>query len=146
MIRAVVDPSVLVSAFIGSPEAAPGRLVSAWSEGRFVLIACPELLAELGDVLARPKFAAWSADGRAVAYVAAFAAGSERHPDPAEVIASVRDPADDYLVALAREAHADSLVSLDRDLLDAGLTDLATERPDAFLGRLREPSSEQTSG
>ncbi len=123
MIRAVVDPSVLVSAFIGAPEAAPGRLVTAWSEGRFFLIACPELFAELGDVLARPKFARWSADGRAAAYVAAFAAGSERHPDPADVI-----------------------VSLDRDLLDAGLTDLATERPAAFLGRLPEPSSEQTSG
>jgi len=146
VIRAVVDPSVLVSAFIGATEAAPGRLVTAWSEARFVLIACPELLAELGDVLGRPKFAAWSADGRAVAYVAAFAAGSERHPDPAEVIASVRDPADDYLVALAREAHADSLVSLDRDLLDAGLTDIATERPAACLARLRESSSQQTSG
>lgn len=91
-------------------------------------------MAELGDVLARPKFAEWSADGRAAAYVAAFAAGSERHPDPADVIASVRDPADDYLVALAREAHADALVSLDRDLLDAGLTDIATEDRDEGPG------------
>ncbi len=55
MIRAVVDPSVLVSAFIGDPDAAPGRLV-------------------------------------------------------------------------------------DRDLLDAGLTDIAIERPAALLARLREPS------
>ncbi|PZS23165.1 MAG: hypothetical protein DLM61_24455, partial [Pseudonocardiales bacterium] len=50
-----------------------------------------------------------------------------------------------YLVALAREARTDAQVSLDRDLLDAGLTDPAIERPAAFLGRLREPSSEQTS-
>ncbi len=146
MIHAVVDPSVLVSAFIGDPDAAPGRLVTAWSEGRLVLIACPEPLAELDDVLARPKFVRWSADGRAVAYVAAFAAGSERRPDPAEVSPSVRDPADDYLVALAREAHADVLVSLDRDLLDAGLTDIAIERPAAFLARLLEPPGGQTPG
>ncbi len=58
-------------------------------------------------MLARPKFARWSADGRAAAYVAAFTAGSERHPGLTEVSPSVRDPADDYLVALAREAHAD---------------------------------------
>ena len=140
MIRAVVDPSVLVSAFIGDPDAAPGRLVTAWSEHLFVLIACPELLAELDEVLARPKFARWSANGRAAAYVAAFTARSERHPGLAEVSPSVRDPADDYLVALAREAHADALVSLDRDLLDAGLTDIAIERPAALLERLRESS------
>ena len=95
MIRAVVDPSVRVSAFIGDPDAAPGRPVTA---------------------------------------------GSERHPGLAEVSPSVRDPADDYLVALAREAHADALVSLDRDLLDAGLTDIAIERPAALLERLRESS------
>lgn len=146
MIRAVVDPSVLVSAFIGDPHAAPGRLVSAWSECLFIMITCPQLSAELWDVLARPKFAPWSADGRAAAYVAAFAAGGERHPDPVEVIASVRDPADDYLIALARGAHADALVSLDRDLLDANLKDISIERPAAFLGRLREPSSWQRPG
>lgn len=144
MIRAVVDSSVLASAFIGNPDARPSRLVTARSEHHFVLIACPELLAELRDVLARPKFARWSADGRAVAYVAAFAAASDRHPDPTEATASVRGPADDYLVAFAREADVDALVSLDRDLLDAGLTDIAIERPAAFLGRLPEPSSEQT--
>jgi len=65
VIRAVVDSSVLASAFIGNPDARPGRLVTARREHHFVLIACPELLAELGDVLARPKFARWSTDGRA---------------------------------------------------------------------------------
>jgi len=51
-----------------------------------------------------------------------------------------------FVVALAREADADALVSLDRDLRDAGLTDIAIDRPAAFLGRLPEPSIEQTPG
>jgi hypothetical protein len=34
--RAVVDPSVLVSAFLGNPEAGPGQLITAWRDDRFV--------------------------------------------------------------------------------------------------------------
>jgi len=57
VIRAVVYPSVLVSAFIGSPEAGPGKLVDAWRDGRFVMIVSPLLLTELAETLGRPKFA-----------------------------------------------------------------------------------------
>lgn len=39
MKRAVVDPSVLVSAFVGSPAAGPGQLVAAWRDHRFVALA-----------------------------------------------------------------------------------------------------------
>ena len=70
MIRAVVDPSVLISAFIGDPEAGPGRLVDAWRDRRFALVVSPLLLAELDEVLSRPKFARWAGDGRGDAYVA----------------------------------------------------------------------------
>ena len=63
MIRVVVDPSVFVSAFIGDPEAGPGRLVDAWRDHRFVLVVSPLLLAELEEVLLRPKFARWAGDG-----------------------------------------------------------------------------------
>jgi len=38
VIRAVIDTSVLVSAFIGQPAAAPARLVDAWRDGRVVFI------------------------------------------------------------------------------------------------------------
>jgi hypothetical protein len=57
LIRAVVDPSVLVSAFIGDPAAGPGQLVEAWCDRRFALVVSPLLLAELDEVLLRPKFA-----------------------------------------------------------------------------------------
>ncbi len=53
MKRAVLDVSVLVSAFIGSPTAAPAQLLEAWFEERFALIISPRLMGELTDVLGR---------------------------------------------------------------------------------------------
>lgn len=72
MTRAVVDTSVLVSALIGDPDAGPGRLVDAWREQRFVLVVSPNLLAELREVLARPKLERWAGEGRGQAYVETY--------------------------------------------------------------------------
>lgn len=128
-----------MSAFIGDPRAGPAQLVEAWRDRRFVLVVSPLLLAELGDVLARPKFARWAADGRGAAYVAGFGARSEHQTDPVESpLPGVRDPDDDYLIALMLEAQADVLVSLDRDLLDAQLDDLDVIDPAVFVGRLEK--------
>jgi uncharacterized protein len=135
--RGVVDPSVLVSAFVGNPDAGPGQLVAAWREHRFVMVVSPQLLAELGEVLARPKFQRWASDDRASAYVAAFAAQGEHHVDPEDDAGGhVRDPDDDYLVALAQTAKVDAIVSLDRDLLDAQLDRMAVVDPIRFLRSL----------
>ncbi|MHB1537555.1 MAG: putative toxin-antitoxin system toxin component, PIN family [Solirubrobacteraceae bacterium] len=139
MIRAVVDSSVLVSAFIGDPEAGPGRLITAWRDRRFVIVVSPLLLDELTDVLGRPKFERWSSQGRGRAYIAALRARSELRSDvpPAQPI-EVRDPDDHYLVALSREAEVDYLVSVDRDLLDAEL-DLPVVDPAMFVAGLHDP-------
>jgi putative PIN family toxin of toxin-antitoxin system len=137
VIRAVVDTSVLVSAFVGDPDAGPGQLVDAWREQRFVLVVSPHLLDELSDVLTRPKLERWAAEGRAQAYVDGFAARSEEHADPDQSSPSgLRDPDDDYLVALMRSSGADMLVSVDRDLLDAQLADVTVLDPAKFLDRL----------
>lgn len=139
MIRAVVDPSVLVSAFIGDPEAGPGRLVTAWRDRRFVLVVSPLLLDELTGVLGRPKFDRWASQGRAPAYIEALRARSEHRSDvPSAQPVEVRDPDDHYLVALAREAQADYLVSVDRDLLDAEL-DVSVVDPAVFVAGLHDP-------
>jgi putative PIN family toxin of toxin-antitoxin system len=134
--RAVVDPSVLVSAFVGNPDAGPGQLVGAWREHRFTMIVSPQLISELGEVLARPKFTRWSSNDRNVAYVAAFDAQSEHHADPDDAGGHVRDPDDDYLVALARTAEVDAIISLDNDLLDASLDGIAVMDPIRFLADL----------
>jgi putative PIN family toxin of toxin-antitoxin system len=136
LIRAVVDPSVLVSAFIGDPDAGPGRLVTAWRDRRFVLVVSPLLLDELTDVLGRAKFERWSSDSRASAYIGALRARSELRSDvPSAERIEVRDPDDHYLVALSREATADYLVSLDHDLLDAEL-DVPVVDPAVFVAGL----------
>jgi uncharacterized protein len=134
--RAVVDPSVLISAFVGSPDAGPAQLVAAWEDERFVMVVSAKLLAELDGVLSRPKFAHRTGHQRGAAYVAAFAARSEHLPDPDDDGGHVRDANDDYLVALARAATADAIISLDRDLLDAQLVDLAVMDPARFLASL----------
>lgn len=135
MIRAVVDTSVLVSAFIGSRENAPALIVQRIREGRLTLVASPLLIAELDGVLARPKFDRWAAHGRGAAYVAGLAAVAEMHQDPDHAPAVTADPKDDFLVALAFSARADLLTSVDRHLLDAP-TDLLVVTPTQLLDRL----------
>jgi hypothetical protein len=90
---------VLVSAFIGDPEAGPARLVEAWRDRRFVLVVSPLLLVELGEVLSRPKFARWAEEGRGAAYVAGFGARSGKRWDESNVRERILEPA----VSLANE-------------------------------------------
>jgi putative PIN family toxin of toxin-antitoxin system len=116
--RAVLDPNVLVSAFISQRGGPSDRIVRAWREGAFELVVSPQLIAELTDVLARPKFAVQAADGRAEAYVAALAGDALMIGDPPDPPAVSSDSGDDYLIALAREAAADVIVSGDSHLIE----------------------------
>jgi uncharacterized protein len=114
--RAVLDPNVLVSAFISRRGGSPDRIVRAWREGAFELVVSPRLIAELTDVLARPKFALQASDGRSVAYIAALAGDAIQIDDPPDPPAVSPDSGDDYLIALARAARADAIVSGDSHL------------------------------
>ena len=55
MPRAVLDTNVFVSALI-SPSGPSAALLLELRAGAFELVVSPMLLAELGDVLGRPKF------------------------------------------------------------------------------------------
>jgi uncharacterized protein len=114
--RAVLDPNVLVSAFISQRGGSPDRIVRAWREGAFELVVSRQLIAELTDVLARPKFALQAAEGRAESYVAALAGDAIHIDDPPDPSRVSVDRGDDYLIALARAASADVIVSGDRHL------------------------------
>ncbi len=113
MTRAVLDPNVLVSAFISQRGSAPDLIVRAWREGAFELVVSPLLIAELTDVLGRPKFALQAADGRAEAYIAALAGDALQIDDPPDPPSVSPDVGDDYLFALALAASADVVVSGD---------------------------------
>jgi uncharacterized protein len=133
--RVVVDPGVLVSAFISPRKAAPAVLIDAVLDGKLDLIVSPLLISELTDVLMREKFAAHAAEGRATAYIAVLIDRAEMVSDAP---GSVRtdDPDDDYLLALA-EAHAvEAVVSGDPHLLDAASSDLHVLTPRELVDRL----------
>ncbi len=62
----MIDPGVWISALIGEPGA-PDELLEAATEGRIVVLVSPMLLAELQEVIERPKFRSSIEQGRAFA-------------------------------------------------------------------------------
>ena len=54
VLRAVVDTNVWVSGFL-NPHGAPARLRLAYRQGKFIAVTSEPLLAELAEVLTRPK-------------------------------------------------------------------------------------------
>lgn len=117
--RAVLDPNVLVSAAI-SERGAPRELLDRWEVGEFELIVSAEILFELQDVLARPKFRRYLTETEAINHVLRIYDGAAEVSEelPKEVVGGVTgDPDDDYIVGVAFLAKADVLVSGDRHLL-----------------------------
>lgn len=115
MIRAVVDPGVLIAGLV-TPGGVPSDIIRAWRQGAFELVVSPLLLDELTETLLRPKFRRWLSENDAVAFVEVLRLSAVSAGDPAGVEPVSRDPNDDYLIALAREARAHVLVSGDADL------------------------------
>jgi putative PIN family toxin of toxin-antitoxin system len=120
MYRVVIDPGVLVSALLTS-RGAPAALYTRWQLGHFEIIVSPLLLAELADVLVRPRFRTYVSIEEVEAYVAVLKREAMPMEDLKIVRRLTRDPGDDYLVSLARASGAQYLISGDRDLTD--LTD-----------------------
>jgi uncharacterized protein len=138
--RVVIDPGVLVSAFI-SPRKAPALLVDAFLDGHFEVLFSPTLIAELTDVLGREKFAPHAADGRAAAFIAVLLDRAEMMQDAAPGSLKTADPEDDYLVALAQAHKADAIVSGDPHLLDVTSSNLPVLTPREMANRLGLASS-----
>ena len=120
MLRVVLDPGVLVSALLVA-EGPPGRILDRWRQGELELVVSDTLLAELEDVLHRPRLASRVDERDARAYVAGIRRAARVFDDPPAEPGLTPDPGDDYLVALARAAGADLIVSGDAHL--AGLAD-----------------------
>lgn len=136
MTRVVIDPGVLVSAFISPKKAAPALLVDAVFDGSLNVLACPALIAELTDVLGREKFAKHSADGRAAAFIAVFRDRATMTTDPPVGSVKTADPDDDYLLALAQAHDADAVVSGDPHLLEVASSELPVVTPRELADRL----------
>ena len=130
--KVILDPNVLVSAVIAQGVSAD--LLDRWLTDRpFQLVVCPTLIAELRDVLARPKFHRWITTEDAAAFVDLLENEAEPWVDPIEVPPATEDPKDDYLVALHRSCKADLLVSGDADLLGLEADDVTVLTPRELL-------------
>jgi uncharacterized protein len=140
--RVVIDPGVLVSAFISPRKAAPALLVDAFLDGHFEMLVSPTLIAELTDVLGREKFATHAADGRAAAFIAVLLDRAEMAQDATPGSLKTADEDDDYLIALAQAYKADAVVSGDGHLLDVASSGLPVFTPREMADRLGlSPSS-----
>jgi putative PIN family toxin of toxin-antitoxin system len=67
-VRAVLDPNILISALL-STAGKPARILRAWLDGRFELVASPLLLAELDRALSYPKLRRRIPAGEAAGFV-----------------------------------------------------------------------------
>ena len=118
MPRVVLDTNVLVSALV-TPQGASAQLLVELRAGAYELVVSPMLLAELREVLRRPKFRHYVSTPEIDAYLELIGRESVLVEDPvpsSEPLSA--DPDDEYLLDLARAAHVDALVSGDTHLLE----------------------------
>jgi uncharacterized protein len=140
--RVVIDPGVLVSAFISPKKAAPVLLVDAFLDGNLDVLVSAVLIAELTDVLGREKFSAHAGEGRAAAYIAVVIDRATMVEDAAPGSVRTADADDDYLIALAQVHSADAVVSGDRHLLDVASSEMMVLTPRELADRLGLPSAD----
>ena len=116
MARAVLDSSVLISAFL-TPKGVPDRVLDAAERGDFTLCLSGEILAETATVLLRePKLQArYAFDQAAVEeFCDGLAASAEMAAELPKLAAVPGDPKDDMVVATAVATKAEYLVTGDR--------------------------------
>jgi putative PIN family toxin of toxin-antitoxin system len=116
--RAVLDTNILISYFLtqGSTLA---RLVDYWERGRFIYLISPAMLAEIKEIVNRPRLRRlMRADPQVLIEVIEHDA--ELVPGDLTLPGVGRDPKDEMVIACAVEGGADYLVSGDADLLDLG--------------------------
>lgn len=115
--RWVLDTNVVASAMLWGGK--PLQLLHAGRDKRIDLITSAPLLAELTDILGRPKFdAKIAASGLSIDQLVDRYAALAALVRPLAIARIARDPDDDAVIACAVAARADAIVSGDHDLLD----------------------------
>ena len=113
-LRVVPDTNVVVSAAL-FPQSPPGEVVDYAMRQR-AIIASAATLAELNDVLLRPRFERYLQESRRLEFL-------QHLEQEAELVAithritACRDPKDDKFLELAVSGNASHLITGDNDLL-----------------------------
>lgn len=116
--RAVVDTNIWVSSAL-NPTGAPRGVRQACEDGRFTLVTSEPLVAELSEVLARPRIRRRGVTAKDAEALVGFVRARAAMVNVAGTLALCRDPKDDVLIETALLGHADALVSRDEDLTRA---------------------------
>lgn len=142
MISAVIDTTVLVSAFLRPvPGGAAFELLRRAKQQDFQLFLSDDILEETAGVLLsrghiRKRYE--YPDAAAIEFCQSLADLAVIVPEVPE-ISVVRDPNDDMILACAVAAGAEYLVSRDKDLLSLGGHEgVKIIAPETFLAVLRE--------
>jgi uncharacterized protein len=121
MLKVVIDTNLFVRGLLKGPVTLP--LIQAWKEERFQLITSEKLLAELFEVLARPKFARYFT-GNDVRELGQLIYERAEVVEPISFVTRCRDPKDNIFLDVAIAGKANYLVTGDDDLKgDQGLVD-----------------------
>lgn len=115
--RVVLDTSCVISGLFW--QGAARQILDLARASRIDLYTSLHLLAELADVLTRPKFAARlrAASADASTLVIGYAALAQVIKHPPKIPPLCRDPDDDEVLACAKAANASLIISGDKDLL-----------------------------
>jgi|SRR5580704_14103391 putative PIN family toxin of toxin-antitoxin system len=139
--RLVTDTNTVVSGFLW--HGPPFRLMEAARAGVVELFTSPTLLAELQDVLRRPKFSGRLTSGgfTAAGLFNDYVAVSNLVVPTTSPSIVAADPDDDAVLACAVAAKADAIVSGDRHLLALGsYQGIPILTAAAMLARITPPS------
>jgi putative PIN family toxin of toxin-antitoxin system len=122
-VRLVLDTDTVISGLLWS--GVPRRILDAAGENLVTLFTSPALLAELEDVLQRPKFVQRLATANVAAreLVIGFSALADVIQSAAISPAVLSDPDDDEVLACAICGKVDRIVSGDTHLLELGFYD-----------------------
>ncbi|MEZ4517458.1 MAG: putative toxin-antitoxin system toxin component, PIN family [Chloroflexota bacterium] len=136
-LRVVIDTNLLVSYLLTAGDTI-SQIVTHWEEDRIVPVVSPHIMAELTDVLERPKLRQYM-KGDPDTLVQSLLDDAIMTPGLLDVEGASRDPKDDKFLACAVEGQAAYLVTGDYDLLDLhefGQTRIV--RPFELLGILNQ--------
>jgi len=137
MIRAVIDTSIFIRAII-KPRGTVGPILQGLRNADYQLVYSDPLLAELAEVLARPRLAAkYGLTTEDIATVLSLSLLRGEPVVPARRIGVCRDPNDNMVLEAAVAGQVDAIVSGDKDLLTLSPFDgIPVLSPAAFLRTL----------
>ncbi len=135
--RTVVDTGVAVSAVL-LPRSVPRRAFdAAASHGR--LLVSVATIAELDEVLRRPKFDRYVTEAQRIEFLASLVRQAEE-VEVVNTISDCADPDDNKFLELAASGRATHILASDQDLLTLHpYRGIAILRPQDFLDSLKSP-------